>query len=123
MQHNLTPGIFMVPHMQRCRSHPDEPESQEMKTSNEPESIYGIGLVVSHVFPFVVLHGTSMVDSIGVSLASVVDVGDELLAVDNKSVHEVKDLIAVRIQRRLCKRIRNPDVRRGALILGVPFCS
>ena len=100
----------MVPHS-KGGSHPDEPESQEMKTSNEPESIYGIGLVVSRVPLRSPAWHKQLTDwrQPGVGCGC----WGELLAV-NKSVHEVKDLIAVRIQRRLCKRIRNPDVRRGA---------
>ena len=59
------------------------------KSINESEDLYGIGLVISRTFPFLVLHGTTMVDAVGVSLVSTVHVGDELLAVDDKPVHEV----------------------------------
>jgi hypothetical protein len=60
-----------------------------MQERNDSEDLYGIGLVVSRTFPFLVLHGTTMVDAMGVSLVSTVHVGDELLAVDSKPVHEV----------------------------------
>jgi len=60
-----------------------------MKSHIVSEELFGVGLIIAPTFPFLVMHGTSMVDAMGTSLASRVDVGDELLEVDGSPVHEV----------------------------------
>jgi len=60
-----------------------------IETIIDSQDLFGVGLIIAPTFPFLVMHGTSMVDAMGTSLASRVDVGDELLEVDGSPVHEV----------------------------------
>lgn len=61
-----------------------------IETTVDSQDLFGVGLVIAPTFPFLVMRGTSMVDAMGTSLASRVEIGDELLEVDGSPVHEVE---------------------------------
>lgn len=59
------------------------------RTAVQSQRMYGIGLILSPTYPYRVEDGSEMVDPSGISLAASVNIGDELLSIDDVSVLEV----------------------------------